>query len=195
MKYTNLQLRIFSHLILVSIFSSLSTSVVYSQTTTWTSGGPWGANINCMSMVITYPDFIYAGTDLGLFKTVDGGENWTKTDFPDIKARAVAVVSDDPQIVYVGSDSGLYKSEDGGNTWTMKGLHEASINAIAVEPQNSLTLYVGTGGDTVGIFKSTDGGDTWQIKYSEGLNAVWVLLIDTENSSQIYAGVDPDGSG
>jgi photosystem II stability/assembly factor-like uncharacterized protein len=171
----------------------------------WTTGGPSGGYINSLAMAATNPDIIYAGTDSGVFKTVDGGDTWTKTGFPEILVRVVQVAPDNPDIVYAGttdhrpisSEDGIYKSEDGGSTWTQKGLAGARVNAIAIDPLNPDILYTAAGrpyssysGEIIGIFKSTDGGETWQEKLSEGLGAVVALLIDTDNSSYIYAGVD-----
>jgi photosystem II stability/assembly factor-like uncharacterized protein len=173
----------------------------------WTTGGPYtDTYINTLAMAEGNPDIIYAGTVRGVFKTVDGGYTWTKINFPDIEVRAVAVVSDNPGIVYVGTDhgappvypeDGIYKSEDGGSTWTQKGLSGARVNTIAIDPLNPQILYAGTGKpessyseEIIGIFKSTDGGETWEEKLSEGFGSVTALLIDADNSSYIYAGVE-----
>jgi photosystem II stability/assembly factor-like uncharacterized protein len=164
----------------------------------WTTGGPCGGYINSLAMAETNPDIIYAGTDNGAFKTVDGGDTWTRTGIPEILVRVVQVAPNNSDIIYAGTNDGVYKSEDGGNTWTQKGLDGAKwVNTIAIDPLNPDILYAGAGkpyssysGEIIGIFKSTDGGETWQEKLSEGLDAVVALLIDTNNSSYIYAGVN-----
>ena len=172
----------------------------------WTTGGPYADTyINTLAMAEGDPDIIYAGTVRGVFKTVDGGYAWTKINFPDIAVRSIAVAPDNPDIVYAGttdhwpisSEDGIYKSEDGGSTWTQKGLSGAQVNTIAIDPLNPQILYAGTGepkssynGEIIGIFKSTDGGETWEKKLSEGFRSVTALLIDADNSSYIYAGVE-----
>jgi len=57
----------------------------------WTSGGPYGGDVNCLAMARSNPDVIYAGTKTGVYKTVDGGDNWTKTGFADTGVRTIQV--------------------------------------------------------------------------------------------------------
>jgi len=65
---------------------------------------------------------IYAGTDSGLAKSVDGGITWAALPYPGDNAVAVAVSPVDPNVVLAIASSprrqGLvYRSEDGGRTW------------------------------------------------------------------------------
>ena len=162
----------------------------------WTSGGPYGGYVNSLAMDPVNPDVIYAGTDSGLFKTIDGGDTWARTGFPPIRVRVVQASPQDPNMLYVGTDDGVYRTTDGGVNWTRRGLAGARVNALAIDATNANVLYAGTGwpwqrseDEIVGIFKSTDGGQSWQLKLASGLDAVVALLIDTGNPSYIYAGV------
>ena len=172
----------------------------------WSSGGPFGGSVMSLAIAPSNPDTMYAGVLGGVFKTTDGGATWTRTGFANLPVRVVQVDPTNPQIVYAGTDlgappvsseDGIYKSVDGGMTWVQKGLVGARVNAIAINPGAPQTLYAGTGepwarnsGEIIGVFKSTDGGETWEEKISEGIYAVAALLIDLEDSSHIYAGVD-----
>lgn len=188
---------ILSSLVLFTMTTGLS-GLVTSSSDSWTTGGPYGGYINSLAMAGTNPDVIYAGTESGLFKTVDGGDTWTGTGFPNTLVRVVQVAPGNPNTVYAGTDDGIYKSEDGGSIWTQKGLSGARVNAIAIDPGNPLTLYAGTGwpnkiisGEIVAIFKSTDGGEIWEDKYSEPAeDAIMALLVDADDSSYIYAGTN-----
>jgi photosystem II stability/assembly factor-like uncharacterized protein len=64
---------------------------------------------------------IYAGTDSGLAKSVDGGITWVALPYPGDNAVAVAVSPVDPNVVLAIASSrrqGLvYRSDDGGRTW------------------------------------------------------------------------------
>ncbi|HDS07250.1 MAG TPA: hypothetical protein ENO05_06440, partial [Bacteroides sp.] len=53
----------------------------------------------------------------GIYKTTDGGQQWTKILDGDC-FTAVAVSRSRPELVYAFSESGCYKSVDGGNIWT-----------------------------------------------------------------------------
>jgi photosystem II stability/assembly factor-like uncharacterized protein len=92
----------------------------------------------------TNPDIVWvaaqgsvwgAGGDRGLYKTSDGGKNWSRTLHvdDDTGATDVAIDPQDPNTLYAatyqrrrtafgfdggGAGSGLHKSTDGGNTWT-----------------------------------------------------------------------------
>ncbi len=167
-----------------------STSVTL-ETTSWVSDGPYGGYVICLAIDETDPDVIYAGTESGIFKTVDGGANWTKTGFAETLVRVVKVASSDQQVIYAGTDEGIYKSEDGGITWIQTGVPGTRVNTIAIDPGNPQIVFIGTArrgqGPDGSIFKSTDGGGNWELKYSSDLDLVVDVLIDTDNSSYIYA--------
>jgi len=166
----------------------------------WTTGGPYGGYVNSLAMAPTDPDVIYAATDWGVFKTTDGGDTWAKTGFAETLVWTVQVAPDDPDTVYVGTDDdGLYKTVDGGSNWTQKGLSGARVKAVAVDPTSASILYAATANYAASInhiYKGTDGGDTWDEKLSlphetGGAAGVNTLLIDTDDSSHVYAGVRP----
>src|SRR4249920_3130466 len=100
----------------------------------------------------------------GVFRSQDGGRNWTKVLFKDDNTGAVEVVIDptNSQVVYAGlwntrrptwytyqptngPGGGIFKSTDGGTTWTQLGggLPAACIGktGIAVAPSNPRRVY------------------------------------------------------
>ena len=129
----------------------------------------------------------------GLFKTTDGGENWSRIPGFDSTEHISKIIINpkNSNIIYVAcpgplwSDSknrGLYKSSDGGKTFD-KILYvneKTGCADIAVDPNNPETIYASTwqfrrtpysfnsGGMGSGMFKSTDGGKTWN-NLTEGL--------------------------
>jgi M6 family metalloprotease-like protein len=178
----------------------------------WTTGGPYGGYIKSLAMSHANPDIIYARTRDGAYKTVDAGATWTKTGFPEQEFSAyhdpgnpdIVVSPDNHDVVYTGTRRlGIYKSEDGGDTWMQKGLSGLKVNAIAIDSNNSSIIYVGTGdwfmsweGDITAIYKSTDGGENWELKHTlSEFDQVNVILIDSDNSSHIYAGLIFGDSG
>lgn len=131
----------------------------------------------------------------GLYKTTDGGDNWTKTGGLDSTEHISKIIIDpkNSNTIYVAcpgplwSDSknrGLYKSVDGGKFFE-KILYineKTGVADIAVDPVNSSIVYATTwefrrmpyafnsGGKGSGIYKSVDGGKTWK-ELSNGLPA------------------------
>jgi len=118
-----------------------------------------------------HPDILYAGSvgifGGGLYKSNDGGMNWTDISPGDTMKASVGTIAIDPSnpdIIYIGTgdDGSIYKSTDGGSSWRITGWAYSGkeIRTIAIYPVNSNTLYVGI--IFSGLFASGDGGDSWQ---------------------------------
>ena len=131
---------------------------------------------------------------LGLYKTVDGGANWTLlTNTPNYCApqcygdRALGVDPVNPNVVFAGGvwpggAGPVYRSMDGGATWQSvsigsngDGFH-SDIHAFAFTPDGS-RLFVGNDG---GISSTTDVLTT---------NPNWTNLNATLTLTQFYPGI------
>jgi len=122
----------------------------------------------------------------GMYKSTDGGENWTKIGLDSTEHIAkIAIDPSNPNTIYVaspgplwsdGTQRGLFKSTDGGQTWK-KILYineKAGCADIAIDPSNPEIIYASTwefrrlpysfnsGGNGSGMYKSLDGGKTWK---------------------------------
>ncbi|HEU4902540.1 MAG TPA: hypothetical protein VFT06_07095, partial [Flavisolibacter sp.] len=149
------------------------------------------------------PKVIYVGTGEsnmrnsvsigdGLYKSTDGGDNWTKIGLEGTEHISKIVIDpSNSNILYVaapgplwsnGPERGLYKSTDAGKTWS-KVLYineKAGCADVAIDPTDPNTVYASTwefrrmpyafnsGGNGSGMHKSTDGGKTWK-ELSKGL--------------------------
>lgn len=60
---------------------------------------------------------MYAGTDLGLFKSVDGGSSWTAMPLREPLSAVAARSSPDPLILAVDSRGRVWRSLDRGASW------------------------------------------------------------------------------
>lgn len=141
----------------------------------------------------TNPDVVYAAVlghlcgpnqERGVFKSVDGGENWKKVLFASEEAGAVDIVIDpgNPDVLYAatwkvlrtpyslesgGEGSGVWKSNDGGETWTditgNAGLPKGPIGicGIAVSPVDSNRVWAMVEAADGGLFRSNNAGETW----------------------------------
>lgn len=122
----------------------------------------------------------------GLYKSTDGGGNWTKIGLENTEHIADIVINpNNPNIVYVAvpgplwsssKDRGLYKSADGGKTFEkILFINEnAGCGDVAIDPEHPDTVYASTwefrrkpyafnsGGNGSGMWKSTDGGKNWR---------------------------------
>lgn len=122
----------------------------------------------------------------GVFKSIDGGENWKKVLFANKNAGAVDLVLDpnNPRIMYAttwnisrtpyslssgGPGSALWKSIDSGETWTnisdKKGLPKGvwGISGVTVSPKNSNKVWAIIENDKGGVYRSNDAGESWKL--------------------------------
>ena len=131
----------------VSAGKALSEKVEVREVTLhdWTTGGPFGGDVECLAVTPSDPDVLYVGTAGGVYKSADGAATWATTGLAEMRVRSIAVPSDDPDVVWAGTDDGIFKSQDGGSTWVPKGLAGARVNSITIDPASSWIVFAGTG--------------------------------------------------
>ena len=154
-------------------------------------------------------EYYFGATGGGLWKTVDGGNEWhpvTDGKISSSSIGAVAIAETNPDIVYIGGGEtqlrgsitqgdGVYKTTDGGETWRHLGLKETqAISRIRVHPTNPNIVYVAALGHVYGdneqrgVFKSTDGGNNWKkVLYISPKTGAADLIIDRTNPDILYA--------
>jgi photosystem II stability/assembly factor-like uncharacterized protein len=144
----------------------------------------------------------------GVWRTTDGGLNWTPLfDKQDIASiGAIAVAPSQHSTIYVGTGeacwrgdisygNGMYKSIDGGRTWQHIGLEDSqSIAKVRVSPANPDIVFVAAMGHPYGpnaergVFRSIDGGKTWQkVLYKDDKTGAIDLVFDPANPNILYA--------
>src|SRR5881409_3144396 len=120
------------------------------------------------------PEVVYAGTDLGLYRSDDAGAKWRLLENP-MKGSVVwsmAIDPVDPAVMFAGTGTpsrpGIFRSTDGDKSWTQFNVAIADDcpnvgvprpTGIAVDPTNDRNVWVGLEVD--GVRHSTDGGETW----------------------------------
>ncbi len=121
----------------------------------------------------------------GIYRSTDGGQNWTKVISKDENTGGSDVEIDpsNPDIVYAsmwevregpwedgnefnGTGGGLFKSTDGGSTWHQlsNGLpKDMSQIYVAIAPSNPRRLYatLGTASGKLAVYRSDDAGESW----------------------------------
>jgi len=111
----------------------------------------------------TYINKEYPG---GLFRSIDGGRNWSHiySDFKNAECVSVSPINSD--IIYLGTNEhpyhdsskspGILKSEDWGQTWhpINCGISNTKIKSISINPKDPSLLLIGTAGN--GFFIGRD---------------------------------------
>ena len=125
------------------------------------------------------------GGERGVYKSIDGGQNWKQTlgDNEWVGATDLIIDPRDPNLLYTatwqrhrtvagymggGSGTGIYKSNDGGETWKElnNGLPKSNMGKIglAISPQKPDVIYAAIELDrrTGGVYKSNNQGASWE---------------------------------
>ncbi len=177
----------------------------------WRNIGPkrGGRSLGCAGSPTRPNEYYFGATGGGLWKTVDGGNEWkpvTDGQVTSSSVGAVAVAETNPDVVYIGmgevqlrgsitQGDGVYKSEDAGKTWKHLGLEETqAVARIRIHPTNPELVYVAALGhpygenEERGVFRSKDGGTTWEKVLYVGPKAGAVdLIIDRNDPNTLYA--------
>jgi photosystem II stability/assembly factor-like uncharacterized protein len=177
----------------------------------WRNIGPMrgGRSLGCTGSPGRPLEYYFGATGGGLWKTIDGGNDWfpvTDGKITSSSVGAIAVAETNPDIVYIGmgevqlrgsitQGDGVYKSSDGGETWRHLGLKETqAVSRIRIHPTNPDIVYVAALGhpygdnEERGVFKSTDGGNTWKkVLYVSDKAGAVDLIIDRTNPKVLYA--------
>jgi photosystem II stability/assembly factor-like uncharacterized protein len=150
----------------------------------FTNFGPNQANLGINRIVLPAPGVLLVATNAGLFRSVDGAQNFGANDpayddgNPILNGFVTGLILDsgaapdaDHVTVYACiKGNGILKSSDSGRTFPENlfanpGAPAAFDNVVltqSVLPDNQ-TMYasVQQGSTYVGLFKSTDGGQSW----------------------------------
>lgn len=145
--------------------------------------------------------FSSGGLNSALYKSTDGGKNWTKIHkgFPAGKLGriAFAVAPSDPKILYAVIESekddtkGLYRSDDAGANWTHLNkdfglvVRPFYFSRITVDPRNPDVVV------KAGLFGSIsrDGGKSF--KNLGNMHAdIHDIIFDIKNSDRMYVACD-----
>ena len=183
-------------------------------------------SIGCVTLDPNNPDqVIWVGTGEtwtrnsvsvgdGIYKSVDGGQNWKHMGLPKSDRIASIVVnpknSDEVWVAVVGSlwgdseERGVYKTTDGGTTWTKVFYVDAKTGCsdLIMDPTNPNIMYASfwefrrtgwsfsSGGNQSGLYKTTDGGKTWNKihqGFPQGKLGRIAVAVAPSNSNILYS--------
>lgn len=147
----------------------------------------------------TNGNIVYAGGNEGntcaIYKTTNGGANWSKcpaTGLADTCVYGVALDPDNPSIVYAGTKTGCYKSTNGGTSFTATSCPGGQTNAVLVNSGSAIYEGVYAGTESNGVYWSTNGGSSWT-QINQGLIDLSVNCLSLSENTYVYAGTQGGG--
>jgi photosystem II stability/assembly factor-like uncharacterized protein len=181
---------------------------------TWSRLGPrpirneyWSGTANASGRVVsiaphpTDANTCYiASASGGVWKTTDGGLNWTPLtdELSNLNHGAITLDPSDPNVVYVGTGEyttssggdGLFRSMDAGANWTRIATTSqvgSNVSKVAIDPTNPQAIHV-TGSS--GYARSTNGGSSWTFGLA---GAASDLLVNPTDPQTVFVGRANDG--
>jgi photosystem II stability/assembly factor-like uncharacterized protein len=152
------------------------------------------------------PDVLYAiyadntGYFSGVYKTVNGGDSWFRTNDGDLAYMyssygwwfgRISIDPVDPDIAYaIGFD--LYKTTDGGNSWPLisSSVHVDHHDLVA-HPLDHNFVVLGNDG---GIYTSNNGGSTWTFLENLPITQFYTCDMDEQYPQRLYGGTQDNGT-
>lgn len=171
---------------------------------TWSPLATGSAPINGYSLAIdpTNTNIVYAGAFGGVYRSTQGGANWSAPNTFHPFPVALAIDPASPSTLYAGTDpinapfSGVYKSTNAGASWSpvntgLPSVAGAAVQALAIDPATG-AVYAGL--ESLGVYKTTNGGGSWSAA-NAGLGNLDVtsLRVDPGAPTTVYAGTRGGG--
>ena len=138
-------------------------------------------------------------TGLGFFRSVNGGDTWTRRDVGSVFVSAFGnfgwyfgdVVADpvQPDVVYALGLS-MIRSSDGGANWQDISTTHADHHALWVDPLNPNHLDAGCDG---GFFTSTSAGRPWTRSVDLPITQFYAGTVDPSNGLRLVGGSQDNG--
>jgi len=138
-----------------------------------------------------YASSIYEGRHGGVFRSIDGGLDWTLCSNEEaLSGRNLSSLVASPSrkdLLFAASQDEVLKSVDGGKTWLRLALQpkispgrptkhfgRIRIQSLQVVQLDKLLLFAGT---QSGLFRSADAGRSWERMAANGVADVSVLAV------------------
>jgi len=163
-------------------WSQKGAGAMNTQSTVWQnlslSGGTNSSTAGITTAIVVdpkNPDIMYAGGAGGVWRSDDGGKNWTPlTDnvLPDLAIASIAIDPVNTSTLYIGTGycypgninyggSGIWKSDDRGASWTKLNFTSGTdVVKVFVHPTQT-NIVLACPNNASGIYRSIDGGGKW----------------------------------
>jgi photosystem II stability/assembly factor-like uncharacterized protein len=158
----------------------------------------------------------------GIYKSTDGGSNWTYVWKQDGQIGTMVVHPRNPDIAFAAvlgkafgpsGERGVYRTTDGGKTWAgvLKKDQDTGASDVALDPANPNIVFAGlwqtrrrpweltSGGPGSGLYVSRNSGDTWKPLAEHGLpKGPWGKIgvaVAPSDGRKVYALIEAEQGG
>ncbi|NMC34414.1 MAG: hypothetical protein GYA36_18470, partial [Veillonellaceae bacterium] len=144
-----------------------------------------------MTLDPAHPDTVYAGGYEGsaaaVYRTLDGGGNWSKVSAPGLSGQvnALAVCPSNPSLILAATTTGIYRSTDFGSSFARVAASVSSGKDLLFDPVDSQHVWAATGSQ--GVWHSGDGRLGWSAMNS-GLDVQAMSRLAVNPGNWLFAG-------
>ena len=152
------------------------------------------------------PNILYAiyadsiGYLKGIYKTIDGGENWTQTSESGLSNVYASYgwwfgrIKIDPvnpnNTFIIGFD--IYRTKNGGSSWSNQSNNvHVDQHAVYIHPLDNNFIVLGNDG---GIYISENGGNTWKHDKTLPITQFYTCEADYQQPWRLYGGTQDNGT-
>ncbi len=142
----------------------------------WTQAGI-GLNNRIVFALTVFGNYLYAGTDIGIWRTSNNGAYWSLIG---LNNNTIYSLASNQSRVFAGTHVSTLFYSGGGTSWFISSLGVTNIRAIAV---NGSLVLAGECG-SAGLYLSKNNGNNW-VSTTLNNKSVYSLAL---NGSHAYAG-------
>ncbi|HET9033468.1 MAG TPA: hypothetical protein VFN25_11245 [Dokdonella sp.] len=154
---------------LAGLAITFSTAAVMAAVGSWSTTGPYGGDINQLTVYEAGPSTLFAAGRGGVFRSLSGGDSWQRIEVglptsPSVPSMAISTI--DP-VLYLatytgtGHSDGLYRTGNAGNLWVPISTplpSGSSIAGVSLRRATNDSIAIAT---SEGVYVSTNAGGTW----------------------------------
>jgi len=169
----------------------VSLGLVLAAEASWTDIGGGRLKVTAILVDPQQPQNIFFGSEEGVFRSTDGGKNWSSVFFlkgQNQAVHALVYANPDKNSLYAATGSGLFFSPDQAKSWkkVFQGKNELERDCQAVVVLEG-GIYLGT---KAGLFFSFDRGQSWKSQPNElGYSQILAIAFknNVEGNHEVYA--------
>ncbi|MBK6565608.1 MAG: PKD domain-containing protein [Saprospiraceae bacterium] len=167
---------------------------------TWTplTNGLLQSTVYAIEIDHSNANIIYASLQNSIYKSVNGGNNFSPTGNSgfqalDLDVRDIRMLPGNSAILFVCTDQGLFRTTNSGTGWT--NVQSGDFEEVEIHPTNTNIIYaVRKSGTATQFFKSVNGGSTfsqtgtgWPVPTIDDHQERTELAVSPDNPDYVYA--------